>query len=117
MKPRFKLLVLRAANVAKTRGFYACIGLDLQLEQHGTGPEHYACEMADFVLEIYPSRATETGHAEEMLGFEVASIDPILERLAAMGILPLRPPVMNAQGLRVLVADPDGRRAEPIEPR
>jgi catechol 2,3-dioxygenase-like lactoylglutathione lyase family enzyme len=117
MTLKFKLLVLRAGDLAKSRAFYDCIGLELKLEQHGAGPERYACEMDGFVLEIYPSRSTEASQAEEMLGFEVASLDAVLVRLAAIGFMLQRQPVATMQGLRVVIADPDGRRIELIEPR
>ena len=116
MTPRLKLLVLRCADLAKSRDFYTCIGLDLKPEQHGTGPRHYACEMDGFVLEIYPARSAGGNDADGMLGFEVVSLEAVLRRLAATGVLPKQPPVMLPQGLRVLVPDPDGRTVELIQP-
>lgn len=119
MMPKFKLLVLRTADMAKAHDFYCRIGLNFKLERHGAGPAHYACEMGGvdgFVLEIYPSRSIEPAHPEETLGFEVASMDAVLACLAEIGVTPQRQPIVTMQGLRVLVSDPDGRKIELIEP-
>jgi hypothetical protein len=35
-------LVLFAAYPTATAAFYRCLGLDLENEHHGEGPEHYA---------------------------------------------------------------------------
>ena len=52
---RVGLLVLYSERVEECRDFYTSLGLDLQREQHGGGPVHYAAELADgLVLEIYP---------------------------------------------------------------
>ena len=116
MTPRLKLLVLRAADLSRSHDFYTCIGLDLQLEQHGAGPQHYACEMEGFVVEIYPARSTDEKNAGGMLGFEVASLAPVLHGLAAMGVVPKQALLMLPHGLRVLVQDLDGRTVELVQP-
>ena len=35
---------------------FECLGLTFVREQHGEGPEHYACEKDGRVLEIYPKK-------------------------------------------------------------
>lgn len=40
--PSLSLLVLRAADVERTRGFYEALGLVFTREQHGSGPVHSA---------------------------------------------------------------------------
>ena len=54
MEPRLCLIVIRVADLARSRQFYQAIGLDFHEEQHGGGPLHLACELAGIVFEIYP---------------------------------------------------------------
>ena len=48
------LIVLRVSDLERSRAFYAELGFDLVLEQHGDGPVHYACTLGELVLELYP---------------------------------------------------------------
>lgn len=78
MSISLSLLVLRARNVELTRDFYEALGLQFQLEQHGSGPSHYASQMGDLVLEIYPLLPDQTEVNDSvMLGFQVESLDLI----------------------------------------
>ncbi len=48
-------LVITVNNIDRVREFLEHnFGLVFTKEQHGTGPEHYACEMNGKVFEIYP---------------------------------------------------------------
>lgn len=46
--------VLYVADVERMKTFFEALGLVFKKEQHGAGPEHYACERDGRVLEIYP---------------------------------------------------------------
>lgn len=51
------LIVIRSVNPPLARACYEALGLSFVEEQHGNGPKHYACEMANgTVFEIYPLR-------------------------------------------------------------
>ena len=49
-------MVLFTKDIEKTKNFFECLGLTFVCEQHGEGPEHYACERDGRVLEIYPKK-------------------------------------------------------------
>lgn len=48
------ILVIRTDNIIKMKDFFNKFGLDFEKEQHGQGPEHYACQIGNDVFEIYP---------------------------------------------------------------
>ena len=50
-----KTFVIRTRDVEMMREFMESFGLSFVKEQHGDGPEHYACERDGKVLEIYPT--------------------------------------------------------------
>ena len=54
---RLSLIVLKSENPESLAGFYGRLGLSIAKEQHGNGPIHYAIQLHDAVLEIYPSSA------------------------------------------------------------
>ncbi|ANW22376.1 VOC family protein [Streptomyces clavuligerus] len=58
------LIVIYTDQLEACRDFYSRLGLDLQREQHGTGPEHYAAELdGGTVFELYPAgRRPATGY-------------------------------------------------------
>jgi catechol 2,3-dioxygenase-like lactoylglutathione lyase family enzyme len=71
---RTNLLVIYTTRVEECRDFYTSLGMNLQSEQHGTGPRHYAAELADgTVFEIYPAaQGQETGRLR--LGFTLTGV-------------------------------------------
>jgi lactoylglutathione lyase len=92
--------------------FYRALGLQLTQEQHGNGPVHYACELGETVLELYPAKP---GTAPDrligggtMLGFLVESLAQTMQALADLGIA--APP--SSTPSRALLHDPDGRAIE-----
>ena len=48
------LLVLRCANIERSKSFYELFGLAFNKEQHGNGPLHYSSSDERGVFEIYP---------------------------------------------------------------
>lgn len=61
-----KILVLYRKDIEETKAFFEAMGLSFVKEKHGIGPEHYACQKGDFVLEIYPTN-THTGERYKFL--------------------------------------------------
>ncbi len=92
--PALTLVVFYCSDVTACREFYGSLGLTLDRERHGTGPEHFAARTAGgTVLELYPANGREpTGPIRIGLAAERENI-----------IIPLAP------GDHVL-EDPDGRR-------
>ncbi|MBE2997376.1 glyoxalase/bleomycin resistance/dioxygenase family protein [Nocardiopsis sp. HNM0947] len=91
---RLSLVVLYSEHLEECRAFYAALGLPLVPEKHGTGPDHYAAELGETVVELYPAGGRPTGRARIGLDVEGAAADP-----------PLTPG-------RHLLTDPDGRTVD-----
>lgn len=105
------LLVLRCADVARTRAFYECLDLEFSEHQHGKGPVHSGTmDGKGLVLELYP--ASEKNPLDRSgLGFG----SPNLERvIAAFVSRNFEPGVIEEKpwGMTFVVRDPDGRRVE-----
>jgi catechol 2,3-dioxygenase-like lactoylglutathione lyase family enzyme len=109
------LLVLRAADLDRSRRFYETLGLTLVKEKHGAGPEHYACEMGDTVFEIYPTNSGAESSASTRLGFRVPTVDRALESLREIGAEVIMEPKDSPWGRRAVVRDPDGYSIEITE--
>ena len=109
------LLVLRVRDIDRAAEFYRKIGLELVIERHGKGPEHYASEIEGFVFEIYP----QTDHSQPTtgvrIGFQVHSIDKVVADLAEAGAEVVTAPHDSPWGRRAVVKDTDGHMVELTE--
>ncbi len=105
------LLVLRCADLERSRAFYELFGLRFTRHAHGTGPEHYAHEDAAGVFELYPAKDAASPTDQTGLGFGVADLAAAHAALHAGGFAP-DPPPDNPWGRTFVVRDPDGRRVE-----
>ncbi len=105
------LLVLRCADVARTREFYECLDLEFDEHRHGDGPIHSGVmDGMGLVLELYP--ASEKNPVDRC-GIGFAS--PNLERaIAALIARKFEPGFIEEKtwGKTFVVRDPDGRRVE-----
>ncbi|WP_437585356.1 VOC family protein [Sorangium sp. So ce1000] len=103
---RVAYVVLRCADLERSRRFYEGLGLRFSPEQHGNGPKHYSCELGGMVLELYPLSDKTTSGLR--LGLVVSDLDRILESLSALGA------AVGAIGSEgnspVTVLDPDGHQ-------
>jgi lactoylglutathione lyase len=101
-------LVLYAASPPATAGFYRTLGLQLEDEDHGEGPVHFAIYPAQA-----PGRATERrSGGSSFSGFYVESLDQVAEALARAGAQMLTGHQQMPWGCRVVAEDPDGRAVE-----
>jgi lactoylglutathione lyase len=108
------LVVIRSADLERAAHFYGTLGIRLEREQHGSGPNHLAGRAGPVVLEIYPRE--ETGDTRGIrLGFRVESLTATLAAVQEAGGVVTSPPRNSPWGLRAVVADPDGHRVELIE--
>lgn len=107
-----KLLVLKTHDVDAACRFYGSIGLEFTPEQHGSGPLHYAANVGDIILEIYPLPADQPVDCTTRLGFAVADPDAAADTAAAQGGRLVKPGRQTAWGYVAIVADPDGRTVE-----
>jgi hypothetical protein len=107
------LLVLKTRQLDVVRNFYAALGIAFMKEQHGKGPVHYAGQLGDLTLEIYPlTEESAAADATTRLGFAVGSLTKIVESLKSAGAPVVSLPQQTAWGLRAVVRDPDGRMIE-----
>lgn len=108
---RLNLLVIRARDPDALAGFYSALGLSFARHRHGSGPEHYACEDAGMVFEIYPAGSTGPTQALR-LGFAVSDVHGAVEEAVAAGGAIITAPADSPWGLRAVVADLEGHRVE-----
>jgi lactoylglutathione lyase len=97
------LVVLRCADLERSRRFYEAIGLTLMPEQHGAGPRHYSARVGKTVLEFYPDASGSTRGLR--LGIELVDLAAAVSALARVGVIP-------RSGAPVTIDDPDGHRLE-----
>ncbi|WP_437989277.1 VOC family protein [Sorangium sp. So ce145] len=103
---RVAYVVLRCADLERSRRFYESLGLRLSPEQHGNGAKHYACDVGGMVLELYPLSDRATSGLR--LGLVVSDLDRILASLRALGAVV---GTIGSEGSSpVTVVDPDGHR-------
>src|SRR5262249_9742714 len=107
------LLVLPTADLAGSLRFYEALGLQFAREQHGNGPVHYACELADTVLQLYPAKPGSApdprSRGATRTGFQVESVSKTMSVLAQLNVTVLVPPDTAATPSRAVVQDLDGR--------
>jgi lactoylglutathione lyase len=105
------LLVLRCNDVARTRAFYECFGLEFDEHRHGDGPLHSGTmDGMGLILELYP--ASEKNPSDRTgLGLGTPNLEKISAALRAKGFEPGRVEA-KPWGKTFVVCDPDGRRVE-----
>ena len=107
---RLNLIVLRCRDIDATCMFYECFEMDFMMHSHGKGPAHYAHEDERGVFELCP--VAEGSKPDDIaLGFSVADLLAMRDRLVQLGFLP-GPIHDNPWGRTVVVRDPDQRRVE-----
>ncbi|MBU6235890.1 MAG: hypothetical protein KGQ41_08595 [Alphaproteobacteria bacterium] len=92
--------------------FYAAVGLQLEKEKHGAGPEHFSFR-SDVCVEIYPPRTP--ADATFLLRVDVADVDASVASLKSKfsyeGLVISEPEALKT-GKKSIVRDPDGRVVE-----
>ena len=100
------LIVIRSKDIDESALFYRQLGMQLAEEKHGNGPRHFATEIGQTVLEIYPlGRKDPTSSLR--LGFFVMKLDTILERLGVEA-----KPELTDYGYQAVINDPDWHTIE-----
>lgn len=110
--PHLNLVVIRAADLDRSAGFYGRLGLTFERHRHGSGPEHLASQLGGIVFEIYPAGETANRKDAVRIGFSVDDVDAVVSALAETGAKIVSPPSDSPWGRRAVVADPDGHRVE-----
>jgi len=114
--PKPNLLVIRSPNIDRAIVFYEKLGLRFERHAHGKGPEHFASETDGFVFEIYPQRGETETTTNTRIGFNVDSVDDVLEALAELSIDIVSPAKDSQWGRRAVVRDLDGHTVELMTP-
>ena len=96
-------MVLRCADIERSRQFYEALGLRLSPEQHGTGAKHYSCDVGGTVLELYPLSGSGTPGLR--FGLIVSALDRIVDSLRSSGAA-----VAQDSPTSATVVDPDGHQ-------
>ena len=109
------LIVLRAANMERALQFYGWLGLDFTQHRHGSGPEHYACELGSVVFEIYPHVDETQSTRATRIGFQVNQLDALIAKLQENDVPIISSPKESPWGRRTVVDDPDGHRVELLQ--
>ncbi|HWL08426.1 MAG TPA: VOC family protein [Planctomicrobium sp.] len=116
-QPHLNLVVVRSREPERLMSFYQLLGITFQLEQHGTGPVHWAADLDKQVMEIYPSKSMEDVDSTTRLGFRVRSMTEVMNSLRSGGVEIIQEAKQSTWGLRAIVRDPDGRYVELAENR
>ena len=110
--PAFKLIVIRSTDIDRVATFYRFFGMDFQVEQHGSGPRHFAVELGGTVFEIYPAKKPEDVDRTTRLGFSVRDLHSTMASIRELGATIVDEPSETEWGQRAVVRDPDGRSVE-----
>jgi len=114
--PINNLLVLRSNDIDHAVKFYQQMGLVFTKHAHGTGPEHYSSSVCDFVFEIYPSRDENDVTNNTRIGFNVDSVDEVVDMLREIDAEIVSNPKDSEWGRRAVVRDFDGHTVELLTP-
>lgn len=117
MSARLIEIELRVADVERSRRFYRdLVGVPVgDLETHGADSEPHAHATwgewstsgpSLLMLNIYPAR--EGGATAAHIGFSVADLDGVNERLRAAAVVVVRPPEERPWGRTAAYRNPDG---------
>jgi catechol 2,3-dioxygenase-like lactoylglutathione lyase family enzyme len=104
------LLVLRCSDMDAAKRFYECLGMSFTRHTHGSGPEHYAHEGGDLVLELYPVAGSKAPDCAG-LGFSVDDLAAVALCLRDAGFAP-GDVSEQPWGTTFVVRDADDRRVE-----
>src|SRR4051812_20570871 len=102
---RLEYVVLRCADLERSRAFYQALGLKLEAEQHGRGAPHYSTKIGEVVVELYP--LGEKPSSGLRLGLHVRHLEITVAMLKAVGADIVRAD-LAASVPSAVIRDPDG---------
>ena len=119
MKAGQTLVVLYSDKLEEVKEFYELLGLKFQKEKHGKGPEHFACDLGEVVLEIYPaatdmSKCFNAGTLQPFKLGMILQVDRglVVDSVCEGKIRAFREGNEPDLSKMVLTQDPEGRRVE-----
>jgi lactoylglutathione lyase len=112
-------IVLFAGDAERTAAFYRALGVALEVEDHGDGPEHLAVDLQGVHFAIFRGAGDAAGRLPELreagsafVGFYVESLDRAVDAVRGLDARILAEHAQRPWGCRALVEDPDGRAVE-----
>lgn len=120
--PRPSALVLHTARLEACAAFYAALGFDLNFEQHGDGPRHYALRFEGLHFALRECGTAGDAPAagspgSTAFGLHVDDVDLAVERSLAAGGSLVAGARDRSFGRQARIGDPDGRVIELLGPR
>jgi predicted enzyme related to lactoylglutathione lyase len=112
---QLNLVVLRAADPSALADFYGQLGLKFVREQHGQGPEHFACSLEASVFEIYPLASPERDTTAVRLGFSVPDVVQTCRAAVGANGKLLSGARIGPFGKRATIQDPAGHSIDLVE--
>jgi lactoylglutathione lyase len=112
---KLNLLVLRALDASRLAAFYSAIGVHFAHERHGSGPEHFACELDGTVFEIYQADDQAGPSSGVRIGFAVEDLDRVCASAVRGGGAIVRAASDTRWGRRAVLRDPAGNTLELTE--
>ena len=109
---QLNLLVIRSPDIDRAVEFYQLLGLDFHKHSHGSGPEHYACDLSGQVFEIYPLSDKQAPTTWTRIGFSVSDVDSMVAKLSDIDTKIVSLPKDSEWGRRAVVKDFDGHTVE-----
>ena len=109
---KINLIVIRAKDLEVSKEFYETLGMSFSYEQHGQGEKHLSTILKGTVFEIYPC-TDELNTSSVRLGFQVSSVDEVIEELQQIiEVVVISSPKNSQWGRRAVILDPDGQKIE-----
>lgn len=115
MEPALCLVVIRSADLSRSRTFYEALGLTFTDEQHGSGPRHLACQLGQTVFEVYPIEPAAQPTTSVRLGLRVVDVNGAVSAAAVAGGTIRSAAKDSPWGRRAVVVDPDGHAVELLQ--
>ena len=109
-------LVLFTGRLQEIVSFYRLLGVPLEVEDHGDGADHFACDLGGTHFAVFPSEAGDAlphrAGGSQFVGLTVASCAGTLDSVRKSGAAVVEELREMPWGTRALVRDPDGRTVE-----
>lgn len=122
--PQVSALVLHTARLDSCAAFYRALGFELNFEQHGDGPRHFAVRHRGLHFSLREaaegqggSSATQPQAGTTSFGLYMDDVDQAARCLQNVGGRLIAEPRDRSFGRQARVADPDGRVIELLGPR
>lgn len=110
---KLNLVVLYTSRPELLKVQYELLGLRFVYHRHGKGPYHYAAEVDQLVLEIYPLKGSEEKSEVSLrLGFSINNLEEIILLVRDSDWVIVSELKNTPWGKIAVIQDMDGRKVE-----